>query len=59
MVGTLEYLSPEYVQGKSAGKERDIWALGIVCYELVFGTNPLDGIAENEKWSRMLSVHSQ
>lgn len=47
VVGTLEYLSPEYIQGKFDGKPKDIWALGIICYELVFGCNPLDGIPEN------------
>lgn len=44
IVGTLEYLDPEYVQGKVSEFSRDIWALGIVAYELLTGKNPFDGM---------------
>lgn len=52
----MEYLSPEYVQGRQSGFERDIWALGIIAYELLAGKNPLESLSENEKWSKMLKV---
>jgi serine/threonine protein kinase len=56
VVGTLEYLDPEYVQGKNSEFSRDIWAIGIVAYELLVGRNPFDGMSENEKWSTILKV---
>jgi len=32
--GTPFYLSPEIIEGKSYRYESDIWALGIILYEL-------------------------
>lgn len=32
IIGTLEYLSPEYVQGIDSGPLRDVWAIGIICF---------------------------
>jgi serine/threonine protein kinase len=56
VVGTLEYLDPEYVQGKPSEFSRDVWAIGIVAYELLAGRNPFDGMPENQKWSTILKV---
>jgi serine/threonine-protein kinase len=39
-VGTLEYLAPELVKGGSASPQSDIWALGVLLYELVTGEMP-------------------
>jgi len=36
-VGTAEYMSPEAVAGKVTGIETDLWALGIVAYQLLSG----------------------
>jgi serine/threonine protein kinase len=49
-------LDPEYVQGRHSEYSRDIWAIGIVAYELLVGRNPFEGMAENEKWSSILKV---
>jgi serine/threonine protein kinase len=32
--GTYEYMSPEALNGKLQGREVDIWALGVLLYEL-------------------------
>ena len=32
IVGTLQYLSPQYVQGFDSGAMRDVWAVGIIGY---------------------------
>lgn len=38
--GTLIYMAPEYFDEVSKEKSVDIWALGIILYELIFGVHP-------------------
>ena len=40
--GTLMYFAPEVVEGRSYGKEVDLWALGVLLYILLGGNNPFD-----------------
>ena len=42
-VGTPQYMSPEVLQGKPADTRSDLWAFGIVMYELVAGHRPFEG----------------
>lgn len=39
--GTVAYMAPELVAGARASPASDIWALGIVMYEVVFGGRPV------------------
>ena len=39
-VFTPEYLSPEMEKGENHDHRLDIWAFGILLYELVFGITP-------------------
>jgi serine/threonine protein kinase len=43
MLGTLSYMAPEQVAGKHADPRCDIWALGVVMYELLTYRRPFDG----------------
>ena len=43
MLGTLSYMAPEQIAGKHADQRCDIWALGVVMYELLTYRRPYDG----------------
>lgn len=39
-VGTPLYMAPEQLRGERAGKGCDVWALGVILYQLVVGRHP-------------------
>ncbi len=48
VMGTAQYLSPEQAMGKQATSLSDIYALGIVTYEMLVGSRPFTGTSQVE-----------
>jgi non-specific serine/threonine protein kinase len=43
LVGTFAYLAPELIQGQTANERSDLYALGVIMYEVFAGTSPFQG----------------
>ena len=50
--GTFEYMAPEIIKETPYGKPVDIWALGILLYELYFGVSPFSSNKVNEEQTK-------
>eukprot|EP01017_Pseudomicrothorax_dubius_P046807 TRINITY_DN8300_c0_g1_i1.p1 TRINITY_DN8300_c0_g1~~TRINITY_DN8300_c0_g1_i1.p1 ORF type:complete len:257 (-),score=42.59 TRINITY_DN8300_c0_g1_i1:99-869(-) len=51
--GTLEYLAPELTLCKLYDNAVDIWCLGIIMYELLFGSAPFESSSKEERTTKM------
>ncbi len=54
VAGTLAYMAPEVLQGGPADGRSDVWALGVVLYEIVSGKLPFGGRTAFEATSAIL-----
>ncbi|XP_061355115.1 serine/threonine-protein kinase UCN-like isoform X2 [Gastrolobium bilobum] len=54
-VGTEEYVSPEVVRGDGHEFAVDWWALGILTYEMMYGTTPFKGKNRKETFRNVVT----
>lgn len=53
-VGTEEYIAPEVIKGNGHTSAVDWWTLGILIYEMLFGTTPFKGKNRNMTFWKIL-----
>ncbi|PVD20894.1 hypothetical protein C0Q70_19057 [Pomacea canaliculata] len=56
MCGTLDYLPPEMVEGKTHDENVDLWSLGVLCYEFLVGSPPFEAENHSETYARITKV---
>jgi serine/threonine-protein kinase len=54
VLGTIEYMAPEQLQGKSSDPRSDIFSLGVTLYEMASGVRPFRGSSMAELISSVL-----
>ncbi|KAM5444021.1 serine/threonine protein kinase, AGC [Microsporum ferrugineum] len=53
-VGTEEYIAPEVIKGNGHTSAVDWWTLGILIYEMLYGTTPFKGKNRNATFANIL-----
>ncbi len=59
IVGTVQYMSPEQIEGKEADARSDIFAFGVVLYEMATGKRPFEGRSQIKVASAILEDEPQ
>lgn len=54
MIGTPLYLAPEMIEMQKSGAFTDLWALGVILYEMAWGRTPFSGSTEDIVYSKIL-----
>jgi len=57
LVGTIRYMSPEQLRGKSISPRWDIWALTVIVYESLCGTAPFAGTDYTTLQSSIMGIN--
>lgn len=54
MVGSPAYMSPEQVEGKTGDKRSDVYALGVILFEMLVGSRPYEGSGAGMVYAQIL-----
>lgn len=55
-VGTAEYVSPELLADKAAGKGSDVWAFGCIIYQLIAGRPPFKASNQYQTFQKIVKL---
>ena len=58
-MGTLAYMSPEQLRGEEIDHRSDIWAVGVMLYELLTGKHPFHAESEQVMFYKILNEPSK
>lgn len=56
LCGTLDYLPPEMVEGREHDEKVDIWSLGVLLYEFLYGCPPFEAEGHSATYRRISRV---
>ncbi|XP_023150231.2 aurora kinase A [Amphiprion ocellaris] len=56
LCGTLDYLPPEMIEGKTHDEKVDLWSLGVLCFEFLVGKPPFEAKTHEETYRRISRV---
>ncbi|WIA23424.1 hypothetical protein OEZ85_000179 [Tetradesmus obliquus] len=56
LCGTLDYLPPEMVEGREHDAGVDVWGLGVLTYEFLYGCPPFEAAGHHETYRRIVRV---
>ena len=57
LVGTIKYMSPEQLRGRSVSPRWDLWALSVIAYEALCGCAPFAGESLEMRQSAIIGVN--
>ncbi|XP_069035544.1 aurora kinase A isoform X2 [Lepisosteus oculatus] len=56
LCGTLDYLPPEMIEGRTHDEKVDLWSLGVLCYEFLVGKPPFETSSHQETYRKISRV---
>uniref|UniRef100_A0A3Q1GSN2 non-specific serine/threonine protein kinase n=1 Tax=Acanthochromis polyacanthus TaxID=80966 RepID=A0A3Q1GSN2_9TELE len=56
LCGTLDYLPPEMIEGKTHDEKVDLWSLGVLCFEFLVGKPPFEAKTHEETYRKISRV---
>lgn len=56
LCGTLDYLPPEMVDGRSYDHKVDLWCLGVLTYEFLVGKPPFETDHRDDTYQRIRTL---
>ena len=56
VLGTIPYMSPEQLEGKAVDERADVFAFGVMCYEMLCGRRPFQGETQLAALASILQI---